>query len=201
MRLVANLLLLSSTGLAACYAASEPPDETPNTDGKLLAGALGCAGCHGVDLSGGVGPNLTPDVETGLGGWSDEQVVRAIRTGLDDQGSALCPSMPRFTALDDAQATALVTFLRSLPPTSHEVPAAECGAPDLPSDAGLDDGGVVIVNDDAAVDGGGCNGYADPNTPAACHACKVSPCQANGCFGGYYCDLGQTRCVPKPSGC
>ncbi len=202
MRIVPALVLVSSTVLAACYAASEPPpDQAANADGRVLAGALGCAGCHGADFSGGVGPNLTPDIETGLGGWTDDEITRAIRSGVDDQGSALCPSMPRFSALDDEQASSLVAFFRALPPVSNQVPSAECVAPDLPSDAGLDDAGVVIVDDDASSEDGGCAGYAGPTTPAACHACTTAPCQANGCFNGYYCDLSQTRCVPRPSGC
>ncbi|HSQ67901.1 MAG TPA: cytochrome c [Polyangiaceae bacterium] len=192
-------ILLLSISFAACYGSEEPASD-PVAAGRTLAAALGCAGCHGPDLSGALGPNLTPDVATGLGAWTDGQIVAAIRTGIDDEGSTLCPSMPRFGALDDEQAAALVGFLRSLPPEGNDVAPATCGDPDVPSDAGLDDAGVVIVTDDGAA-ASSCAGYADPSTPASCHACKVAPCQANGCFGGYYCELAESRCVPRPSGC
>ena len=47
-----------------------------------------------------------------------------------------------------------------------------------------------------------CTGYADPNTTAICHACTSgSSCQANGCFGGWYCKLDTQKCVTKPDGC
>ena len=205
MRTLPASSLVLSIFLAACYGLSEPPPPDDHvTAGKALASALGCSGCHGADLSGAVGPNLTPDVATGLGAWTDGQIAAAIRDGVDDEGSSLCASMPRFAALDDEQTASLVAFLRTLPPTTHDVAGTgACDPPDVPSDAGLDDAGVVIVSDDgdAGTVTGGCAGFADPSTPAACHACKVSPCQANGCFGGYYCDLTLSRCVPKPAGC
>ena len=46
-----------------------------------------------------------------------------------------------------------------------------------------------------------CTGYADPETTGTCHACTGSSCQANGCFGGWYCKLDTQKCVTKPSGC
>jgi hypothetical protein len=46
-----------------------------------------------------------------------------------------------------------------------------------------------------------CTGYADPDTTATCHACSGGNCQANGCFGGYFCKLDTQKCVAKPDGC
>jgi len=46
-----------------------------------------------------------------------------------------------------------------------------------------------------------CAGYADPETTGSCHACTGSNCQANGCFGGWYCKLDTEKCVSKPDGC
>lgn len=206
------VLLLLSIVLAvaaACYAGGPPSSAAPPLDaGAALTQSLACTSCHGADLAGSdtpVGaagalawpPNLTPDPDTGLGGWSDDEIARAIRTGVDDQGAPLCTAMPRFDTLGDDQMGSLVAYLRSLPAVSHEVPESECAPAQDLDDGGLDDAGVVVVTDDAP----SCEGYADPTTKAGCHACSGGDCQPNGCFGGWYCDLATTHCVAKPSGC
>ena len=56
----------------------------------------------------------------------------------------------------------------------------------------------VAAREDAAQ---ACIGYADPQTSGSCHACTGSNCQANGCFGGWYCKLDTEKCVIKPDGC
>jgi len=187
--------------LVACGDDAAPSSSSSSSAGQALTTTLACASCHGTDLSGsesaiapGVyAPNLTPD-PTGLGAWSDDQIVAAIRTGVDDEGATLCTNMPRFTTLSDDQANAIVAYLRSLPPIAHDIPESDC-APDDLDDAGLDDAGVDIITD-------ACDGYADPDTTASCHACSEGEtCQQNGCFGGYYCDTTALHCVPKPDGC
>lgn len=100
-----------------------------------------CGGCHAAGegnpdgpLSGGhefrdwrVGTvrasNLTPDKETGLGTWSDAEIVRAIRTGVRKDGRLLAPAMPYvwFNEMSDADAFAVARYLRSLPPVSNPV--------------------------------------------------------------------------------
>src|SRR4051812_11573066 len=76
--------------------------DSTGADGGILAKGLslvadnGCRTCHGENLAGtpggipGVatvhGANLTPDKDTGIGDWTDEQIAAAIRTGLDDEG-------------------------------------------------------------------------------------------------------------------
>lgn len=69
-------------------------------------------------------PNLTPDPETGIGRWSDDEIVSAIRHGLDRQGSKLIKAMPWlvYEKISDADARAIVAYLRSLPPVEHKVP-------------------------------------------------------------------------------
>jgi mono/diheme cytochrome c family protein len=64
-------------------------------------------------------PNLTPDVATGLGAWTDDEVKRAIREGLNRNGERLFPLMPShyFQAMSDEDLDGIVAFLRSLPPT------------------------------------------------------------------------------------
>lgn len=68
-------------------------------------------------------PNLTPDVETGLGGWSDAEIARAIREGIDKDGRGLI-IMPAYNyrALSDADVAAVVGYLRGLQPVRNEIP-------------------------------------------------------------------------------
>lgn len=71
--------------------------------------------------------NITPDVETGIGGWTDGEIVRAIREGVRKDGSVLFPIMPvdPLSGISDDDALALVTYLRSLPPVKNRVAPKE----------------------------------------------------------------------------
>jgi mono/diheme cytochrome c family protein len=71
-----------------------------------------------------VGPNLTPDRETGLGTWSRDEIVTAIQTGVTPDGRELAPMMPwrAFAGLTKQDAYAIADYLRSLPPVKNEVP-------------------------------------------------------------------------------
>lgn len=71
-----------------------------------------------------VAPNLTPDRETGLGGWTDGEKIRAIREGIDKDGNALFPMMPyvHFREMSDDDVQAVVAYLNSLPPIRHALP-------------------------------------------------------------------------------
>jgi hypothetical protein len=68
-------------------------------------------------------PNLTPDPETGLGAWTDGQIMRAIREGIDHRDQGLFPLMPYrdYAHLSDEDVRAIVAYLRSLPPVKHSV--------------------------------------------------------------------------------
>jgi mono/diheme cytochrome c family protein len=68
-------------------------------------------------------PNITQDMETGLGGWSDAEIARAIREGIDKDGVSLM-IMPAssYHALSDADVAAVVGYLRGLEPVRNEVP-------------------------------------------------------------------------------
>lgn len=116
--------------------------------GREFVQQRGCPTCHQPSgaaagtLSGQTTPlpgttaypaNLTPDVATGLGGWADIEIVRAMRFGITQQQLPLCPPMPRFDgsdpaqpAMTDVEASAIVAYLRSLPPVAHRVPASMC---------------------------------------------------------------------------
>jgi len=68
--------------------------------------------------------NLTPDDETGLGRWSEDDIVKALKTGVRPDGRELVPIMPwrSFSALTDEDARAIAEYLKSVPPVHHAVP-------------------------------------------------------------------------------
>lgn len=71
-----------------------------------------------------VAPNLTPDRETGIGRWTDEQLARAIREGIGRDGRVLSPAMwyNSFRHLSDADVTSVIAYLRSLTPIRNPLP-------------------------------------------------------------------------------
>lgn len=93
--------------------------------------ATGCTGCHGVGFSGGKitggdpkwppAANITPDPETGIGGWTEADFVRAMREGKRPDGATLDPAMPLSMTkhLTDDELSALFAYLRTLPPKPH----------------------------------------------------------------------------------
>ena len=68
--------------------------------------------------------NITPDVETGIGAWTDGEVIRAIREGVDHNGEGLFPIMPYFVYRDlaDEDVAAVVAYLRSMEPVKSQQP-------------------------------------------------------------------------------
>jgi mono/diheme cytochrome c family protein len=62
-------------------------------------------------------PNITSDPDTGVGSWTDDQLARAIRDGVDDEGELLSPLMPfdAFRHMSDEDVRAVVAYLRSVP--------------------------------------------------------------------------------------
>lgn len=70
------------------------------------------------------GANLTPDPETGIGDWSKDQIVAALRTGQRPDGRELAPIMPwrGLSVLTDEDAMAIATYLKSLKPVKNKVP-------------------------------------------------------------------------------
>ncbi|HWJ25358.1 MAG TPA: hypothetical protein VNS32_02390, partial [Flavisolibacter sp.] len=67
------------------------------------------------------GPNLTPDVQTGIGRFSREDFRKAVREGITPSGKKLSPPMDHFTAMSDLQVDAIFKYLRSLPPVHHKI--------------------------------------------------------------------------------
>jgi len=71
-----------------------------------------------------VAPNITPDVETGAGSWTDEQFVRAIREGIGHDGRRLFPMMPymNFREMSDEDLASVIVYIRSLEPVRNQLP-------------------------------------------------------------------------------
>lgn len=71
--------------------------------------------------------NLTPDPETGIGGWSEEDFLRTLRTGLNPRGDSLHPFMPwrQYRRMADEDLRAIYRYLQTLPPIEHRVPERE----------------------------------------------------------------------------
>jgi mono/diheme cytochrome c family protein len=78
-----------------------------------------------------VAPNLTPDLETGAGRWSDDALSRAIREGIGHDGRALFPMMPyeHFRRLPDEDVASIVVYLRSLTPVRNPLPETQVAFP------------------------------------------------------------------------
>jgi mono/diheme cytochrome c family protein len=106
--------------------------------GRYLAIAGDCTSCHavpgsGLPFAGGrpietpfgvvVGANITPDPETGIGAWSDELFVRALREGKGHDGQLLYPAMPYpyYTKLTESDALAIRAYLNTVKPVRNAV--------------------------------------------------------------------------------
>src|ERR1700690_993174 len=113
-----------AVGLAGCRECHSPHDW--NTHGApVVPGTQGSGQWLNMpDLPGRVvAPNLTPDQETGAGGWTDDQLARAIREGIGHDGRALFPMMPYepFRKMSDEDLASIIVYLRSLPPVHSQL--------------------------------------------------------------------------------
>jgi mono/diheme cytochrome c family protein len=138
-----KLVALLSVGVWVAAAGSASA-ETPLERGTYLTrGVVACGNCHtpkgpegdiqSMELAGGfkideppftvVTPNITPDEETGIGSWTDDEIITAIREGRRPDGSIIGPPMPIgfYRNMSDADAEAIVAYLRSVPPVKNEV--------------------------------------------------------------------------------
>lgn len=120
----------------------------------LVENVMGCFFCHserdwkaegappiearkgaGSVFFGGPGklfaPNITPDKETGVGNWSDDELARAIREGVTRDGHALFPIMPymNYRKLPDEDMAAVIVYLRSIPPVKNVVERSKLNFP------------------------------------------------------------------------
>lgn len=115
---------------------------------QLVNGVAACGNCHtpftadgkpdfSRAFSGGrifkepgfvsYAPNITPDADTGIGRWTDAQIVRAIREGVRPDGSLIGPPMaiPEYRGISDEDVHAMVAYLRSVPAVRSETPKSK----------------------------------------------------------------------------
>jgi mono/diheme cytochrome c family protein len=134
--------------LSAPRPITEVPTHTANiANGEVLFNAGGCMSCHKPDLkqagldpslpSGGaplktpIGilypPNLTPDVQTGLGDWSDLEFVNSLQRGISKSGQHLIPAFPytSYAAMPVGDVLDIKAYLMSLKPVSSQKRDAE----------------------------------------------------------------------------
>src|SRR5947208_4941595 len=139
MRAILAILFLC-TAFGSSRAQAEPSAEAI-AHGKALTEAGDCASCHTADPSkpfaggkridtpfGGIySPNLTPDRDTGIGGWSDEDFRRALREGVAPDGSRYYPAFPypNFTKLTRDDIFAIRAYLATLAPVRNKPPTPE----------------------------------------------------------------------------
>lgn len=123
-----------SLTVASMAAADSSIDGAPVERGKYVAAAGNCLPCHtndgGQQFAGGrafhtpfgtvYSTNITPDPDTGIGKWSEEEFAAALRTGVRPNGEHLYPVFPytAYTKMTNADVAALFQFLRSLQPVS-----------------------------------------------------------------------------------
>ena len=139
--------LLSVVLAVDVFSSGAGAQETRIARGRYLVQIASCMDCHtpgyffgkpdmarflggsevGFEVPGqGVfhGRNLTPDKETGIGDWSEDDIVNALQTGFRPDGRQLAPIMPwrAFAYLTREDAYAIAAFLKSLPPIRNQVP-------------------------------------------------------------------------------
>ena len=123
-----------------------PDGDDPLVHGRYLVETIaGCGNCHTPHLPDGsldqsmafagafvieepifraYARNITPDVETGIGSWTDEQIIDAIRNGRRPDGTFLGPPMSFawYKRMSDTDVKAIVAYLRTVKPIRNEVP-------------------------------------------------------------------------------
>jgi mono/diheme cytochrome c family protein len=151
-RTVAAVLVAGFFGLAggahaqdAAPAPTAAPGDALIEKGKYLATAGDCISCHtrpgGDEFAGGLPlktpfgtiytANITPDKDTGIGGWTEDQLKQAMRKGVADDGDHLYPAFPytAYTKVTDDDIHAIYAYLKSLKPVNYNPPANEMSFP------------------------------------------------------------------------
>jgi mono/diheme cytochrome c family protein len=119
--------------IVACGNCHTPQTPQGPVQGKELAGGTKFDEPFGVAYA----SNITPDAETGIGKWSDRELITAIREGKRPDGTIIGPPMPiaLYRALSDEDAHAIVAYMRAVPPVVNKVPKSEYKV-SLPPDYG-----------------------------------------------------------------
>lgn len=145
MPLLSGALVVAALVLGAVGPAGAQASPAEIQRGKYIFGATGGCGCHtrpkdtlhagGRRFDGPFGTvfssNITPDRETGIGAWTDDQIMTAVRLGRRPDGSRLLPVHP-FTVFNGMAAEdlrALVAYLRTLAPVRRATPPRKITMP------------------------------------------------------------------------
>jgi mono/diheme cytochrome c family protein len=133
-----NVAAMLAALLAPCAARAVDPQSYELIErGRYLATAADCAACHtkpgGAPFAGGValetpfgtlvGPNITPDPDAGIGAWTDDEFVAALREGRGRGGVRLYPAMPypAYTKMTRQDALAIRAYLRTVQPSPDRI--------------------------------------------------------------------------------
>ncbi len=145
MEATAIKTIFCALGMALAMFSSVAAAETLLQRGSyLMNGIVACGNCHtpqtqtgpapGMELAGqflideeglfkAFAPNITPDKETGIGGWTDQQIIAAIREGKRPDGTIIGPPMPigLYRGLSDRDVNAVIAYLRQVKPVKNVV--------------------------------------------------------------------------------
>jgi mono/diheme cytochrome c family protein len=149
--LITTLVLAACLQGAASLLPPQPPPGRTDIEkrGRHLLQIAGGCGCHGPNFAGWrqggqdsfpraapfgerfvtpdgdvPAPNITPDVDTGIGRWTDAQIALAITDGVDPSGARLNPIMPyrSYAGMTRDDVDAIVAYLHCLQPVRNVVP-------------------------------------------------------------------------------
>jgi hypothetical protein len=113
-----------------------------------------------------VSKNLTSDNATGLGTWTAQEIVTALKMGKAKDGSGICPPMPSgpmgaYGGLKDSDALDIANYIKSLPPATNAIVDMCVFPPVMPGDGGAADGPKEGGAEGGATEGGATEGGAN----------------------------------------
>lgn len=112
----------------SCHDGRENGDlvNPPKQDEHLAGGNFLRDGALGIFV-----PNITNEAETGIGLWTDDELIRGIRDGVKKDGSFMIPLMPfeAYARMSDEDVKAIVAYLRSAPAVKQQRPDQEHDVP------------------------------------------------------------------------
>jgi len=143
MRAIPAVILLCTAFVSGECQAQDSAEDVVR--GRALTVAGDCASCHTADPAkpfaggkridtpfGGIySPNLTPDRDTGIGAWRDDEFYRALHFGVARDGSRYYPAFPypNFTKLTRPDILAIRAYLATLAPIRNAPPPLELRFP------------------------------------------------------------------------
>jgi mono/diheme cytochrome c family protein len=136
LTILTSVAIALSAVVSAKAGDSDPQEFTQIERGRYLAILSDCASCHTIpdsnrSFAGGraietpfgniVAPNITPDLETGIGSWSDDAFDAAVRKGMRRNGSRLYPAMPytAYTKMSRDDVLAIRAYLNTVTPVRN----------------------------------------------------------------------------------